>query len=202
MLNKLEFLLMNNPVRTFIQRHVEAPRLESMGGSTAGAYVLEIGCGRGVGVEIILDRFGAVQVDAVDLDPRMIRLARKRLKGRPARFCVADAVHLEVSGSTYDAAFDFGAIHHIPDWRKALDEVWRVLKPGGRFYAEEVLRDAISQRLCRALFDHPWTVRFDHGQFIAGLRLAGFQVVATQHIWNRFGWYVGQKGIDANDQHP
>ena len=38
--------------------------------------------------------------------------------------------------------FDFGIIHHVPQWRRALAEVARVLKPGGRFYAEEVLRGA------------------------------------------------------------
>jgi ubiquinone/menaquinone biosynthesis C-methylase UbiE len=198
-LNQLEFLLMNNPVRAFIQRHFEGPRLERMGGVMAGGCALEIGCGRGVGAEIILDRFGATRVDAVDLDPRMIRRAQKRLTGRPARLWVADATHLEVDDSTYDAAFDFGIIHHIPDWRKALREVWRVLKPGGRFYAEEVLRDFISRRLCSALFDHPWEDRFDHEQFIAGLRQAGFKVLVTKQIMNRLGWYVAQKSTHANE---
>ncbi|MGA2867292.1 MAG: class I SAM-dependent methyltransferase [Verrucomicrobiota bacterium] len=201
-MNQLEFLLMNNPVRAFIQRHFEGPRLERMGGVMAGGCALEIGCGRGVGVQIILDRFGATRVDAVDLDPKMIRRAQKRLKGRPARLWVADATDLGVDDSSYDAAFDFGIIHHIPDWRKALGEVWRALKPGGRFYAEEALRDIIARRLCRALFGHPWEDRFDHSQFIAGLRQAGFQVVATRQIWNRFGWYVAQKGTHAKDGHP
>jgi ubiquinone/menaquinone biosynthesis C-methylase UbiE len=199
-LNRLEFLLMNNPFRAFLQRHFEAPRLATMGGPMPGGYALEIGCGRGVGTEIILDRFGATRVDAVDLDPRMIRRAKKRLEHRPARVWVADATCLDVDDSIYDAAFDFGIIHHIPDWRKALREIWRVLKPGGRFYAEEALRDIISQRLCRALFDHPWTNPFDHEQFIAALRQTGFQMVASQQIWNRFGWYVTQKGTHANDQ--
>ncbi len=199
-LNRLEFLLMNNPVRACLQRHFEAPRLARMGGALVGGYALEIGCGQGVGTEIILDRFGATRVDAVDLDPGMIQRARERLAGRPARVWVADATHLDVGDSTYDAAFDFGIIHHIPDWRKALREVWRVLKPSGRFYAEEALRDIISQRLCRALFDHPWTDPFDHEQFLAALRQIGFRVLASQQIWNRFGWYVAQKAGHPNNQ--
>lgn len=192
-LNRLEFLMMNNPVRAFLQRQFEAARLEKMGGTMAGGWALEIGCGRGVGAEIILERFGAGRVDAFDLDPRMVRQARKRLRGRPAKVRVANATHLEVDDSTYDAAFDFGIIHHIPDWRRALGEIWRVLKPGGRFYAEEVLRDMIGQRLCRALFGHPWEDRFDHQQFIVGLRHAGFTILRTRHMWNRFGWYVAEK---------
>ena len=199
-LNELEFLLMNNPVRAFLQKHFEGPRLAAMGGTMARGYALEIGCGRGVGTEIILDQFGARRVDAVDLDPRMIKRAQKRLAGRPARLWVADATRLEVDDSLYDAVFDFGIIHHILDWRKALREVWRVLKPGGHFYAEEALRDLISQRVCRALFDHPWADPFDHEQFIAALGQTGFRVLAHQQIWNRFGWYVAQKGTRANDR--
>ena len=64
-------VLMNNPLRPFIQRRFEALRLLRMGGRTDGLHVLEVGCGRGVGVEIILDAFGARRVDAFGLDPRM-----------------------------------------------------------------------------------------------------------------------------------
>jgi ubiquinone/menaquinone biosynthesis C-methylase UbiE len=194
-LNRLEFMLMNNPVRACVQRHFEGPRFERMGGTLPGGYALEIGCGRGVGTEIILDRFGAVRVDAVDLDPKMVQLAQKRLEGRPVKLWVGDATHLEVQNSTYDAVFDFGIVHHIPNWRKALGEIWRVLKPGGRFYAEEALRDIIGQRLCRALFKHPWDDPFDHEQFLAALRGAGFQIVAAKQFWKRFGWYVVRKDI-------
>ncbi|MHC1764566.1 MAG: methyltransferase domain-containing protein [Verrucomicrobiia bacterium] len=38
--------------------------------------------------------------------------------------------------ATYDAVFDFAIIHHVPNWRDALVEVNRVLRPGGVFYAE------------------------------------------------------------------
>ena len=196
-LNRLEFLLMNNPVRAFIQRHIEAPRLRRMGGAVDGGYALELGCGRGIGAGLILDCFRAAKVDAVDLDPRMIERARRRLQGRPVRVWVADATRLEVDDSIYDAAFDFGIIHHIPDWRRALAEAWRVLKPGGRFYAEEVLRDCFDGRVGRALFEHPWEDRFDHEQFLAGLGEAGFRIVVTRQAWRRMGWYIAQKGNDA-----
>ena len=50
-LNRLEFALMNNPMRDAIRRYFEAPRLLQMGGSMAGGRALEIGCGRGVGTD-------------------------------------------------------------------------------------------------------------------------------------------------------
>ncbi|UCE85650.1 MAG: methyltransferase domain-containing protein, partial [Deltaproteobacteria bacterium] len=84
-LNPVEYALMNNPVRAAIQRHFEAARLIRMGGRMRGGAALEIGCGRGVGVELILDRFGADSVDAFDLDPRMVAAARERLAARGSR---------------------------------------------------------------------------------------------------------------------
>jgi hypothetical protein len=72
LLNRAETLLMNNPVRAAIQRHFEARRLLELGGPLPGGTALEIGCGRGVGTELILDVFGADRVDAIDLDPAMV----------------------------------------------------------------------------------------------------------------------------------
>ncbi len=60
---------MNNPVRALMQRRYEARLLERLGGRLEGLRVLEIGCGRGIGTEIILEHFGAREVHAFDLDP-------------------------------------------------------------------------------------------------------------------------------------
>lgn len=192
-LNRVEFLAMNNRLRALLQRRLEGPRLLRMGGAIPGGYVLEIGCGRGVGVDVIFDLFGASAVDAIDLDPKMVRLARRRLRHRKATVSVGDAVRIEADRASYDAVFDFGIIHHIPDWRKALAEVFRVLKPGGRFYAEEVLRDFITNPVWRRLLDHPQGDRFDHETFKRGLIEAGFELIADEQTWNRVGWYVAER---------
>jgi 2-polyprenyl-3-methyl-5-hydroxy-6-metoxy-1,4-benzoquinol methylase len=72
LLDRFETLMMNNPVRSFVQRRVEAPLLARMGRGVRGKRVLEVGCGRGVGTQILLDAFGAAEVDALDLDPKMV----------------------------------------------------------------------------------------------------------------------------------
>ncbi|CAN5795975.1 MAG: hypothetical protein H0T77_03080 [Pyrinomonadaceae bacterium] len=68
-LNRFEKALMNNPVRALVQRRHEAALMERFGGRVEGGRVLEIGCGRGVGTEIIFERFRAQEVQAFDLDP-------------------------------------------------------------------------------------------------------------------------------------
>ena len=115
--------------------------MERLGGRVEGGRVLEVGCGCGVGVEIILERFGAASVDAIDLDPKMVECARRRPAaeglGR-VQVSVGNVTCIEAGDATYDAVFDFGAIHLEPEWRKAIAEVRRVLKPGGKFFFEWV----------------------------------------------------------------
>ena len=76
-LNSFEKTLMNNPIRAALKRRFETPLLEELGGRVEGECVLEMGCGRGVGTEIVLSRFGAAHVDAFDLDSDMVERARR-----------------------------------------------------------------------------------------------------------------------------
>ena len=198
-LNRLEFALMNNPVRAAIQRHVEARQLLRMGGPMAGGRALEIGCGRGVGTSLILDVFEADRVDAFDLDLRMVARARKRLRSRGsrARVWVGDATAIPVAADTYDAVFDFGIVHHIPQWRRALREVTRVLKPGGRLYAEEALSPLINHPILRRLFDHPRADRFDAASFQAGLREAGLLQQKSVRLTSAFAWFTAVRATSG-----
>jgi len=196
LLNAIEKALVNNPLRAAVQRHFEARRLLTMGGAVSGAgLALEMGCGRGVGTEIALDAFGAKRVDAFDLDPRMVELARKRLapRGDRVRFWVGDAAHIDAPDATYDAVFDFAIIHHVPAWRDAVAEAHRVLKPGGRLYADEVLERFIHHPIARRLLEHPKHDRFGHDAFRDALEAAGLRVVSSNPMLGLFGWFVAER---------
>lgn len=146
----------------------------------------EIGCGSGYGTQLILDQFGAGRVDAVDLDPTMIARARQRLRRYSGRVQLAtgSATDLQTAfgalgggaDAGYDAVFDFAVIHHIAHWRDALSEVARLLRPGGRFFFDEVTATALARPSYRLLFDHPSEDRFTAGEFLAELPRHGLQV--------------------------
>jgi len=195
LLNRYEYALINNPVRAALQRYFEAPRLLRMVGRMKGGRALEVGCGRGVGADLILRVFGADTVDAFDLDPTMVARARARLGryGSRVRLWVGDAASISAPDTTYDAVFDFGIIHHVPDWRRALAEVHRVLKPGGCFYAEEVLSTFIGHPLTRRVLEHPQNDRFDGAEFRAQLERQGFAVAGTRELWKAFAWFSARK---------
>lgn len=194
LLNRLETALMNNPLRAALQRHVEARRLLRLGGALDGGHALEVGCGRGVGIDLILRVFGAASVDAFDLDPKMVARARARFPPRSrVRVWVGDATAISAPDATYDAVFDFGIIHHVPDWRRAVAEIHRILKPGGRFYGEEVLRRAVTHPVIRRLLEHPQSDRFDAETFRRELAASGLEPVGVENLWDTFAWFAARK---------
>ena len=199
-LNRVEYTMMNNPLRASIQRRFEARRLLRMGGPLGGGAALEIGCGRGVGTQLIFEVFGADRVDGFDLDPRMAAQARRRVAryGDRARIWVGDATAIAAPDASYDAVFDFGIIHHIPRWRDALAEVRRVLKPGGRFYAEEILSDFIHNAVVRRLLDHPLEDRFDAATFSAALAEHGLTPLESSAFGGWVAWVVAAKAASAS----
>jgi ubiquinone/menaquinone biosynthesis C-methylase UbiE len=197
-LNFVERALMNNPVRAFVQRRYESRLLERLGGRLDGARVLEVGCGRGVGAELIIGRWGAREVDAFDLDPEMVGLARRRLSrfgpGR-VRVWVGDAAAIDADDGSFDAVVDFGILHHVPRWQTAVAEIARVLRPGGRFFFEEVSRQALDRPAYRALFAHPAGNRFSREEFVGELERLGLAVGGNvvERLFADFFFGVGRR---------
>jgi ubiquinone/menaquinone biosynthesis C-methylase UbiE len=187
-LNTIERLAMNNPLRAAHQRHREAAWFERFaGGELRSQHVLEVGCGRGVGVEILLDRFRAGQVTAFDLDPDMIDNARRRLHtraGAPVTLSVGDACEIEQPAASIDAAVEFGVIHHVPEWRVALAEISRVLRPGGLLLFEDVPRHTLDTWLFRTFTVHPRDDRFEADEFADELSRLGLSPITApeQHF--------------------
>jgi ubiquinone/menaquinone biosynthesis C-methylase UbiE len=178
-LNAIEKALMNNPARSALQRYYEAPLLEHLGGRLDGQRVLEVGCGRGVGTHLIFERFGAHHVMAFDLDPDMVSQAQRYLTPYlPDRLIltVADVTAIPANDASFDAVMDFGIIHHVPDWQAAVAEIRRVLRPGGRFFFEEVTHHALSRWSYRTFLDHPRSNRFSGPEFVAEVERQGMTV--------------------------
>ncbi|MBE2998674.1 class I SAM-dependent methyltransferase [Nocardiopsis sp. HNM0947] len=185
LMNRVESALIDSPPRRWLQ-HYEAAVLVELGGRTPGAHTAELGCGPGYGTKLILDTFGAASVDAVDLDPKMLAKARRRLQRHGERVYLARGSATDLAAAfgpidggkdaSYDAVFDFAIIHHIPNWREALAEVARVLTPGGRFFFDEVTATALARPTYKALFDHPTADRFSAGEFLAELPRHGLHI--------------------------
>ena len=177
-LNLAEKLLVNNPVRALVQRFYEGPLLQKLGGRLDDARVLDVGCGRGVGMQILLEQFGAGQVYGIDLDPQQVRRAQKRFAGTSEGrvvLAVGSVEKLPFPNEYFDAVFDFGMLHHVVDWQAGVAEIRRVLKPSGLFFFEEVTREALNRWVYRTFLDHPTENRFNEAEFLAELPAHGFE---------------------------
>jgi ubiquinone/menaquinone biosynthesis C-methylase UbiE len=105
------------------------------------ADVLEVGSGGGGNVEVFARRFPGWRITASDYDPEMVVLARSRLQSLADRITVtqADATSLSFPDASFDVIVSIGVWHHVGDWRKALAECGRVLRPGGRLILADLL---------------------------------------------------------------
>jgi SAM-dependent methyltransferase len=99
---------------------------------TRGLKVLEIGCGLGTdGAQFA--KAGA-DYTGIDLTDAAIELAQKRFElfNLPGKFQTADAEKLDFPNDSFDLVYSHGVLHHTPDPARAVSEIHRVLRPGGR----------------------------------------------------------------------
>lgn len=103
-------------------------------GDVAGARVLEVGCGAAAAARWLVTQ--GARVVALDLSSGMLRHAtegNERTRVRPA-LLQADAQHLPLRDGSFDIAFTaFGAVPFVDDSARVMREVFRVLRPGGRW---------------------------------------------------------------------
>ncbi|HET7697845.1 MAG TPA: methyltransferase domain-containing protein [Vicinamibacterales bacterium] len=109
----------------------------------AGKRLLEIGGGMGTDLAQFA-RHGAIVTD-LDLSAGHLALAQEnfRLRGLPGTFIHQDAETLPFPDASFDVVYSNGVIHHTPNTQSVVDEIYRVLAPGGRaiimVYAENSL---------------------------------------------------------------
>lgn len=151
----------------------------------AGAKVLEIGCGDGGGAGIFARLFRPGLYHGLDVDPAMVKVAAgrraKSALGRFALFVQGDAERLPYRDGAFDAVVNFGIIHHLPDWRRGVAEVARVLRPGGTFYFEEIYPPLYANPVFRVMLAHPRENRFHDPEFRAALDEEGLSLLPGSH---------------------
>jgi SAM-dependent methyltransferase len=111
--------------------------------------VLEVGCGEGELAERVQDELG-VEVVAIDQSERMVELTRAR--GVDAQ--VGDVRELPFEDGSFDVAVAAWMLYHVPDLDRALGELARVLRPGGRLVAATNASDHLHEMLSLAGLAH------------------------------------------------
>jgi ubiquinone/menaquinone biosynthesis C-methylase UbiE len=127
----------------------------------SGAYgldVLDVGCGQGIDL-VNYARAGA-RATGLDLTPRHVELARAHLTalGHDGTVAHGDAEAMPFADASFDRVSTNGVLHHTPSMDRALAEIARVLRPGGRatvivynrhslhYWVEQVLHEGVMRR--------------------------------------------------------
>jgi ubiquinone/menaquinone biosynthesis C-methylase UbiE len=100
-------------------------------GIEPGSKVADLGCGSGVFTDL-LHRSGC-QAIGLDISPKLIELGKAKYPN--VEFLEGDVEHLPFPDGSLDGILLSGLVHHLPSPALCASEVFRVLKPGGRFVA-------------------------------------------------------------------
>lgn len=98
-------------------------------GMAAGRRVVDVGCGEGYGAAWIAT--GAASTLGIDIEPAAIDHAAKHYRSENLSFAVGDARHLDLPDACADLVTCFETIEHVSEPAKVLDELARILAPGG-----------------------------------------------------------------------
>ena len=172
-------------------------------------WVVDLGCGPGVSTFELARRLPHSRLIGLDVAPRMLRQARRRLPPGlpPIRWLRADAAHLPFGTATLDACTGHSFLYLVADRTAVLGELRRVLRPGGHLVLMEPNAAAATPRGVLALsrdVRHLVSVslwrpfsrlhgRFSAETLTATLEAAGFRVLGVEPTLGRLGWLASAR---------
>jgi SAM-dependent methyltransferase len=97
----------------------------------------------------LLARYPGLTLTVTDYDPGMVTRAGKTVAAFPERATVqqVDAARLPFADDRFDVVLSFAMLHHVGDWRRAVAEAVRVLRPGGYFVGYDALEGPLTRLL-------------------------------------------------------
>jgi ubiquinone/menaquinone biosynthesis C-methylase UbiE len=147
--------------------------------SQARGQVLEIAIGTGRNLPFFP---AGIELTGVEISPAMLEIARQQAQslGRKVELIAGDAQALPFADQIFDTVVCTIALCSIPDERQAIAEVWRVLRPGGRFVALEHVRspNIIIRGIERLLDSYTVRTQADHllREPVEAVQEAGFSI--------------------------
>ena len=152
-------------------RHIESARLAERAGMRLDGFkdmlvrhgftnqsrVLDVGTGHGIRARLMADDFSGVEVVGVDRSPELLVSARGRNRDVPGlSFVEADVYEMPFPNGSFDFVYARLLFMHLTDPLRAVREMKRVLRPGGRILIEDADRDCMFFEPAPASFAAFW----------------------------------------------
>lgn len=156
----------------------------------SSSLVLDLGCGTGKLLNRLARKFPNLTGIGLDLSPQMLRQARKANQFHPRLiFIQGNANQLPFAENQFDAVFNTISFLHYPEPELVLGEIYRVLKPQGKFYLADYTSKIIgnqvsispgginfySEKMRENLANQVNLIVINHHYLFAGVTLTIFQ---------------------------
>ena len=198
-LHHLEEKVMISPLKKLMFKYFEfrvfKRLLYSLNMNLSGKQILEGGCGAGYGIEVMSEYFQPSEYFAFDLNKGMVARSQAKVKskGLPVKVFQGDITAIHLPAEKFDAVFIFTVLHHEKNWRVALSEINRVLKPNGLLLINEINNRSLNWFERYAKVYHPKSARFTWKTFRNELAQAGFSILREYLFLQDLGFFVGCK---------
>jgi ubiquinone/menaquinone biosynthesis C-methylase UbiE len=106
-------------------------RFVEFAGISDGDCILDVGCGTGSLTGVLLESAGVKSIVGIDLAEFYLESARQTIKDPRVAFKVGDATSLPFADKSFDRAFSMLVLQFVPDAKKAVSEMRRVVRSGG-----------------------------------------------------------------------
>ena len=114
---------------------------------------LDLGCGTGEMMKMLLQVDDQRELYGIDLSEKMLSVAESKLSGK-VRLVLGDSEHLPFADNFFDVVYCNDSFHHYPAPENVIGEVQRVLKPGGTFLIGDCWQPLVGRAIMNFYMRH------------------------------------------------
>ncbi|ODS23644.1 methyltransferase [Candidatus Endobugula sertula] len=152
--------------------------------------ILDIGCGHGNSLVQLDKRFKPDKMFGVDVDPEVIKRSKDNIQRCQSdiEIMINNAASINLPDNAVDMIFCHQTFHHLIDQESAIQEFYRLLKPGGVLLFAESCRRYIHSLVIKVLFRHPMDMQKTDEEYLELIRTAGF-IYQPENVSKPFLWW-------------
>lgn len=127
-----------------------------------GGRVLDVATQEGRFVQILMENLKSyAEIVGIDINEQAIETARSTVGQEGVQFLAMNAEQLDFEDGSFDTVSISASLHHLSNIQRVLEEMKRVLKPGGHFIVAEMHREGQTEAELTSVYLHQWVAEVD-----------------------------------------